>query len=92
MSYNRIFDFLSIIHFLVFYIIGKYIKNNYIFAFILGIIWEIFEYFITKNPFTRELLIKYWFISEKIWNEDLFNINRISDLIFNMAGYHLGNI
>ena len=59
---------------------------------IIGILWEIFEYFITKNKFTRNLLIKYWFIPKSIWDEDAFNINRVSDIIFNMLGYHYGNI
>jgi hypothetical protein len=90
MNYNKFFDFLSIIHFFWFYLLGKIIKNNYLFAFILGIIWEILEYFITKYPFTRNLLIKYWLIPKKIWDEDAFNINRVSDILFNMLGYHFG--
>ena len=91
MNYNKFFDFLSIIHFFWFYLLGKIIKSNYLFAFILGIIWEILEYFITKYPFTRNLLIKYWLIPKKIWDEDAFNINRVSDILFNMLGYHFGN-
>lgn len=91
MNYNKFFDFLSIIHFFWFYLLGKIIKNNYLFAFILGIIWEILEYFITKYPFTRNLLIKYWLIPKKIWDEDAFNINRVSDILFNILGYHFGN-
>lgn len=89
---NKIFDFLSVCHFIIYYVIGRYIKNNYQLAFVLGILWEIFEYFITKNKFTRNLLIKYWFIPKSIWDEDAFNINRVSDIIFNMLGYHYGNI
>ena len=90
-KYNKIFDFLSITHFLFFYIVGIYIKDNYEFAFFLGVFWEILEYFITSRKFTRNLLIKYWFVPKHIWDEDLNNKNRISDLIFNMLGYHYGN-
>ena len=92
MGYNKIFDILSIWHFILYYIVGLYIKNNYVLAFGSGMLWEIFEYIVTKNKYTRKLLIQYWPISQRIWDEDLFNQNRISDLIFNMLGYHLGNI
>tara|TARA_Y100000816_G_scaffold283046_1_gene259457 strand:+ start:934 stop:1215 length:282 start_codon:yes stop_codon:yes gene_type:complete len=92
MSYKEIFDFLSLVHLCFFYIIGLFLKNNYVFAFILGIIWEIVEYGITSTRLTRELLIKYWPVPKRIWDEKLFNPNRLSDLIFNMIGYHLAQI
>ena len=91
MAYNKIFDGLSIVHFVLNYILGLYLKNNYVFVFILGIVWEIVEYIITKYPVTRKLLIKYWFIPQRVWDEDLWNKNRVSDLVFNMLGYHFGN-
>lgn len=83
---------LSIIHFTYYYILGLYVKNNYTIALIFSILWEIFEYLITKCSITRNLLIKYWFVPQEIWDEDIFNRNRLSDLIFNMLGYHFGNI
>ena len=88
---NKIIDLLSVGHFYFYYIIGLYVKNNYFFAFILGIIWEIFEYNVTSNKFTKNLLIKYWPIPQKTWDEEAYNINRITDIIFNMLGYHYGN-
>ena len=91
MKYNKPFDILSIIHFLIYLILGIFVKNNYYLAFGLGILWEIFEYSITKCQDTRELLIKYWIVPQKIWDEDLINLNRLTDLIFNMLGYYVGN-
>ena len=92
MAYNKIFDINTIIHFFINYILGLYIKKSYVFVFILGIVWEIVEYIITKHPITRKLLIKYWYLPKSMWDEDLWNKNRISDLVFNMLGYHFGNI
>lgn len=91
MKYNEVFDFLSVIHFLIYFVLGIFIKNKYYLALLLGILWEIFEYTITQCKYTRNLLIKYWIIPQKIWDEDLINMNRISDLIFNMLGYYFGN-
>ena len=92
MGYNKIFDFLSVCHFFFYYVFGLFVKNNYILAFILGILWEILEYILTSQEFSRKLLIKYWIVPKRIWDEDAFNRNRISDIIFNMLGYHFGNI
>jgi len=92
MAYNKLFDFASIGHFFFHYIIGLRVKNNYLFSFLVGIVWEIFEYFITKYHFTRKLIIKYYIVPKENWDEDMFNRNRVSDLIFNMLGYHFGNI
>lgn len=91
MKHNKIIDFLSITHFLFFYVLGIYVKNNYKFAFILGILWEFLEFFLTSNKFTKNLLINYWIVPQRIWDEDAFNINRISDICFNILGYHFGN-
>lgn len=91
MKYNKTFDYLSFVHFFWFYLLGLFLKNNYIFAFFLGVFWEFLEFYITKTPFTRNLLIKYWPVPKKIWDEDALNINRVSDIIFNMLGYHVGN-
>ena len=92
MKYNKIFDFLSVIHFLIYYVFGLFVKNNYTLAFILGILWELFEIVITTCDCTRKLLIKYWIVPKRIWDEDVFNINRVSDMVFNLLGYHFGNI
>ena len=91
MKYNKKFDLLSVGHFIFFFIIGKICKNQYQFAFILGILWELFEYTITSNPCTRKLLAKYHFVPQSIWDEDLFNQNRVYDMIFNMLGYYISS-
>ena len=51
-------DILSIIHFVNFLILGIFVKNNYKLAFIIGIIWEIFEYIVVNIPYTRKLILK----------------------------------
>ena len=69
-------------------IIWHIIKPGFI---ILGIIWEIFEYLIANNKITRNLLIKYWPIPVRYWDET--NIwNKIFDMIFNLSGYYVGNM
>ena len=90
-KYNKIFDFLSIMHFLIYFAFGILVKGQYNLVLLLGLLWEIFEYTITKCQVTRELLIKYWIIPQKIWDEDFINLNRISDLFFNFLGYYVGN-
>jgi hypothetical protein len=87
----QIIDIYSIFPFITDFIFGLYFKNKYVLAFILGILWELFEYYIAHNSYTREMLIKYWPIPQKYWEEkNIFN--KVFDLLFNMLGYHLGNI
>ena len=88
----QIVDFLTITHFVFNFILGLYIKNKYITIFVLGVLWELFEYNIANNNNNiKKLLIKYWPIPEKYWAEkNIFN--KVLDVIFNMLGYHLGNI
>ena len=87
----QIIDALSIVHFIYYLVYGLYFKNKYLLAFLLGLLWEIFEYVISTNNYTKELLIKYWPIPQKYWEEkNIFN--KVFDLMFNMLGYHLGNI
>ena len=92
MTYQEPFDFLSVVHMCIFYLIGLFFKNAYLFAFLLGIGWELLEYTITSTPFTRRLLIKHWPVPRSIWDEELFNINRLTDLVFNMIGYGLAQL
>tara|TARA_B100001059_G_C17650178_1_gene484003 strand:- start:235 stop:510 length:276 start_codon:yes stop_codon:yes gene_type:complete len=89
MAYEKVFDFLSIVHLINFYLIGLVVKKSYVFAFCLGVLWELLEYIITSTSYTRNLLIKYWPVPMEIWDERLINVNRFSDLVFNMIGYHL---
>ena len=83
-------DILSIIHFVIYFVIGLFIKNQYIFILFVGIMWEIFEYNIIKNKTIFNLLDKYWIIPKKYW-EEKNKYNRYYDIIFNMLGYTIGN-
>tara|TARA_B100000029_G_scaffold89192_1_gene78888 strand:- start:136 stop:426 length:291 start_codon:yes stop_codon:yes gene_type:complete len=89
MTQNKPIDILSFSHFLFWLCVGILVKNKYELVFFLGIIWEIIEYIIIKNKYTKELLKKYWPIPQKYWDEQ--DKNKIYDLIFNMIGYHIGN-
>ena len=71
-------------------LLGMVIKNRYGLALMLGILWELFEYIITTHPLTQQLLITYWPIPQKYWEEKNI-LNRFSDIMFNMAGYFVGN-
>ena len=82
-------DILSISHFLIYYIIGLYIKDNYTLILFLGISWEVFEYYTVRNKTTRDLLYKFWPIPESYWY-DSFEHSLI-DILVNMIGYHFGN-
>ena len=62
-------DFLSICHFVLYFIFAYFIKDNFLLITIIGIVWEIFEYTITNVPVTRDFLIKHWPIPIKYWNE-----------------------
>ena len=85
-----IIDRMSIIHFIIYMIFGLLVKNKYEVALLIGIIWELFEYTITKWDYSRELLKQNWPIPEKYWNEkNIFN--KLFDLVFNMFGYYIGN-
>ena len=88
MNHDNI-DLLSIFHFLFYFCIGLFYKNKYLLILIIGILWEIFEKFIITNDFTKELLIKYWFIPELYINDTLEH--SITDIIINMIGYTIGN-
>ena len=87
---DKIIDEMSLLHFLNFFIIGYIFKNKYEFAFFLGILWEIFEYIITRDKYIKKLLIKYWPIPKRLWEEKNI-LNRVFDLFFNMLGYYFGN-
>ena len=83
-------DIFTLVHFLMYMVLGMYMKNKYTIAFAMSILWEIFEYSATNNKLIRTLLIKYWFVPEELWVEKNIQ-NRINDVISNMAGYYVGN-
>jgi hypothetical protein len=90
MSKGEVIDILSLVHFIIYLCLGIIVKNEYQFALMIGIVWEIFEYFVTNYKYTRELLIKYWPINLKYW-EEKNRLNKVFDIMFNMMGYHIGN-
>ena len=87
---NLPLDIMSINHILIYIVIGLFIKNNYIFALCLGILWEIFEYNIANISYTRNLLELYWPVPVKYWDETN-KFNPILDIVCNMIGYYIGN-
>ena len=86
---NKPIDFLSLIHLLIWIIIGYFIPNYYLIALLLGILWELFEYMLVKVNILYVLTKKYWFVPEKYWNERIYN--KIIDIIINMIGYYIGS-
>jgi hypothetical protein len=83
-------DLMTIVHFMLYIIFGYIYPNNYIIAFLIGILWEIFERIIVSNKVLYNLVKKYWIIPEVYWNENI--VNTISDKVINMLGYLVGNI
>ena len=86
---NKNIDIMSVSHFLFYFILGLFIKNNYKLIILLSILWEITEYVLSNNNYTKELLLKYWPIPQRLWDEQKYN--RIYDIIFNIMGYYIGN-
>ena len=82
-------DILSISHFIIYYIIGLYIKDSYTLILILGILWEIFEFYTVRNKTTRNLLYNFWPIPEKYWYDSFEH--SLVDISVNMIGYYFGN-
>lgn len=87
---NQIIDEMSFIHFLNFFILGLLLKDRFLFAFLLGIAWELFEYQFTRDKNIKKLLIKYWPIPQRLWQENNI-LNRVFDLCCNMTGYYFSN-
>jgi len=82
-------DIMSINHFLIYFILGLFYKKQYKIILILSVLCELFEYIISHIDFTKKILIKYWFVPEKYWNEPCSN--KIYDIIINIIGYSIGN-
>jgi hypothetical protein len=70
----------SISHFITFFIIGKLCPNNYVFFFLLGVCWEIFE--TIYGTYKKD--IQYW-TGNGIDGQ-------INDIIMNTLGYHFAHI
>ncbi len=82
-------DLHSIIHFVNFFILGYFVNDRYTFAFLLGIVWEVFEYYVTRHKGLRRV-IRRLSISKKYWDES-HCLNPVLDILFNMTGYYSGN-
>jgi len=91
MNNNQILDLASVAHFFGWFIVGIFIKRKFHLVFILGLIWELFEYFVSRNETTRNLLIKYWPVPQRLWEERNI-MNKVMDMTLNMSGYSLGNL
>lgn len=81
---KSLIDELSIMHFLIYYIIGKIYPNRYKEIIILGIAWEVIEKYVA-NRFGKELS-KYWIVPLEKWDDDL--VHSCVDIIFNLLGYY----
>ena len=82
-------DLLSIVHFAIYFTIGLYLKGHYGLILVIGVLWELFEYFIANNPQINKILCKFWPIPKKYWS-DSFEHSMV-DLLINMIGYYVGN-
>ncbi len=82
-------DNLSIVHFLIYLVLGILVKDKYKLILVVSILWEVSEYMLSNIKYTRDLLIKYWPIPEKYWNEKIDN--KVLDIMINMLGYYIGN-
>ena len=87
---NHLFDILSLGHFILYFFFRVFIKNKYKGVLLLGVLWELFEYIISNNDYIKNIIIENWMIPERYWN-DTFQ-HKIFDIIFNMLGYHFGNL
>ena len=83
-------DLWSVDHFIFFTFLGYFFPETFWSSLFIGILWEIIEYIIANNEFTRRILLNYWIIPEKYWNETIQN--KLVDLCVNMIGYHIGNL
>jgi len=70
------FSAYSPVHFLIWFLAGKYTKLSWKWFFVLSIGWELFE------------LIVGFYSNSNFFPES--NINRFADIIFNVAGFYLG--
>ncbi len=71
-------NYWSIGHILLYILFALFIPNEWWFAFIISIIWEIYEYIMSKiydNKYYGKVII-----------------NRIFDVIFNLLGYYIGSV
>jgi hypothetical protein len=88
-SQNQVLDAATGLHLFNFMVIGYLIPNQYLFAFCIGIIWEVIELRATRHPRIRSLLETHASSISHLWDETLDN--KYFDLLVNMIGYYLGS-
>jgi len=82
-------DFMTIIHFLIWFVFGTLIPNKYTIALILSVAWELFERFVVIYKPLYNFVKSNWFVPETYWNEN--PINSMIDIFVNMIGYLVGS-
>ena len=82
-------DILSLSHFIIYLIIGIYYKNNYTIIVIISLLWEQFEYIISRNVSIRTTIVKIWPIPSSMWYDS--KEHSLIDIFINLIGYHIGN-
>tara|TARA_B110000977_G_C11004147_1_gene465049 strand:+ start:621 stop:902 length:282 start_codon:yes stop_codon:yes gene_type:complete len=87
--YHGNIDIFSIVHFSTFFTLGLYVKDKYMAALLLGILWEVFEFIISCNQTIKKFVLENWVVPEYYFNDTLSH--KITDIMFNMVGYHIGN-
>ena len=76
-------------HFVLFAALGYKFPEYFYTLQLLGILWELFEYYIANNQQIKKTLYQLWPIPKKYWC-DTFEHSMI-DILVNMIGYYVGN-
>ena len=87
---RQVIDMLSVAHFFLYFIFGLFFKDKYLLVIIASFAWEISEYYATRNNTIKNVLIKYWPVPRKYWEEKNI-LNRFIDIKFNLLGYIIAN-
>ena len=82
-------DILSLFHFLIYFVIGIFIKDQYTLIIIISVLWECFEYYISRTQSIKNKIIQCWPIPFHYWNDSLEH--SLIDIFINILGYSLGN-
>ncbi len=86
---NKPLDLMSSFHFMTYVIFGLCFPYQWKPALLLMVCWEVFEILIVKVPALKQIVLTYWFVPERYWNERW--INKGTDMIFNIAGFIVGS-
>jgi len=83
-------DIFHIVHLVEWFIFGYFFPNRYALAFLLMILWELFEKIISSNKILYDFVKKYWTLTTPAhWNETY--INKLLDMLMNIIGYYIGS-